>query len=86
MVISYVGFEDKEIKVSRSGRIGNIILNSGKSEMNDVVVVGYGTQKRGDITGAVSKFDAKNLKERPITRVDQAMIGQLAGVRCCTNQ
>ncbi len=81
LVISYVGFENKEIKISKSGRIGNITLSAEQSEMNDVVVVGYGTQKRGDITGAVSKFDAKNLKERPITRVDQAMIGQLAGVR-----
>ena len=49
--------------------------------MDEVVVIGYGTQKRKNVTGAVSTFDARKVEERPLLRVDQAMIGQLAGVR-----
>jgi TonB-linked SusC/RagA family outer membrane protein len=50
-------------------------------ELDEVIVVGYGTQKRSDITGAVAKMEGEGLTERPITRVDQALVGQMAGVR-----
>jgi TonB-linked SusC/RagA family outer membrane protein len=48
--------------------------------MENVVVIGYGTQKKRNVTGAVANFDARNLDERPVLRVDQALVGQLAGV------
>jgi TonB-linked SusC/RagA family outer membrane protein len=50
-------------------------------ELDEVIVVGYGTQKRSDITGAVAQMEGDGLAERPITRVDQALVGQMAGVR-----
>src|SRR5690606_3123531 len=47
----------------------------------EVVVIGYGTQRRSDVIAPVSKFDAEGLEERPLVRVDQALVGQMSGVR-----
>ncbi|WP_343555964.1 TonB-dependent receptor [Sphingobacterium sp.] len=52
-----------------------------QESLDEVVVIGYGTQKQKNLTAPVSKFKAENLDERPIARVDQALIGQIAGVR-----
>ncbi|MCB0608950.1 MAG: TonB-dependent receptor [Lewinella sp.] len=76
---SYVGFSTQELDINGRSAI-NCSLSSG-AVLDEVVVIGYGTQKRGDVTGAVAKFDAEKLTERPIARVDQALVGQLAGVR-----
>jgi len=54
---------------------------SKQEALDEVVVIGYGTQKRTNLIAPVSKFNAENLDERPIARVDQALIGQMSGVR-----
>lgn len=77
--ISYTGYTTEEIPVNGQSII-NVKLNSG-AIMEEVVVVGYGTQKRGDITGSVATMNTEQLDQRPLTRVDQALIGQMAGVR-----
>ena len=77
--ISYVGYQTKEVPVS-GAHLSISMTASGKS-MEDVVVIGYGTQKRRDVTAAVSTFDTKTIEEKPITRIDQAMIGQMPGVQ-----
>jgi TonB-linked SusC/RagA family outer membrane protein len=79
LVISYVGFQDKEVKVTGAA-LGSISLVKGDKSMEDVVVIGYGTQKRQNVTAAVATMDTKSISERPITRIDQAMIGQMPGV------
>ncbi|PHN03224.1 SusC/RagA family TonB-linked outer membrane protein [Flavilitoribacter nigricans] len=79
LVYSYTGYTPKEIEVAGQSVI-NVQLSSG-TILDEVVVIGYGTQKRADITGAVARFEAERLEERPIARVDQALVGQLAGVR-----
>ena len=81
LVISYVGFQDKEVNVGAANAPVNISMVKGDKSMDDVVVIGYGTQKRHDVTAAVATMDTKSLQERPITRIDQAMIGQMAGVQ-----
>src|SRR5438105_318646 len=66
---------------SGSGLPGvTIQLSASKSTLDDVVVIGYGTQKKRNVSGAVASFDASKLDERPVTRVDQALVGQMAGV------
>ena len=80
LVISYVGFADKEVTVAGKN-LGDISLAKGDKSMEDVVVIGYGTQKRANVTAAVSTMDTKSIQERPITRIDQAMIGQMPGVQ-----
>ncbi|GAB3905069.1 SusC/RagA family TonB-linked outer membrane protein [Mucilaginibacter boryungensis] len=74
-----VGYDTKEITVGGSSQI-NVTLTETNSQLNEVVVIGYGTQKRGNVTGAQATFKADNLNERAITRVDQALVGQMAGV------
>lgn len=58
--------------------------NNKTKEIEEVVIIAYGTQKKGEVTGAVGKVDAKSFKDRPITRVDQALTGQIAGVKTRT--
>jgi TonB-linked SusC/RagA family outer membrane protein len=80
LIFSFVGYSTQERNFTGSGAI-NVKLSEDSKSLDDVVVVGYGTQKRADITGAISSFNAEKLEERPITRVDQALVGQLAGVQ-----
>ncbi len=78
LVFSHLSFAEKTITVS--GNDGSVSLEKTSKQLDEVVVVGYGTQKRGNVTGAVSTLKNEILDERPITRVDQALVGQMAGV------
>lgn len=79
LVISSIGFADQEAGTANRTNF-TVLLQKSTNNLDEVVVVGYGTQKKRNVTGAVSNFDAKNLDERPILRVDQALVGQMAGV------
>jgi len=79
LVFTYVGYQPQEISV-RNQSVVNLTLGVSQKVMEDVVVIGYGTQKKKNVTGAVSKLRNDNFEERAITRVDQALVGQLAGV------
>lgn len=79
LVISHVSYPEQTINVS--GNEVSVTLQRVSQQMDEVVVIGYGTQKRRNVTGAVSSFDARKLEERPVLRVDQALVGQMAGVR-----
>src|SRR5258706_1626269 len=80
LLFSSVGYLDQEVPVKDQSVI-NLSLDVSQKTLSDVVVIGYGTQKRKNVTGAVSSFDARKLEERPVLRIDQALVGQLAGVR-----
>ncbi|MEO5998160.1 MAG: TonB-dependent receptor [Chitinophagaceae bacterium] len=80
LVISYIGFETREIKVNNLTNF-NIALEQSSNNLNDVVVVGYGTSKRKDLTGSVSSIDGDKIKDLAVTRVDQALMGKIAGVQ-----
>ncbi|RZM19310.1 MAG: SusC/RagA family TonB-linked outer membrane protein, partial [Pedobacter sp.] len=67
--------------VAANADVVNVSLAKSTKQMDDVIVVGYGTQKKKNITGAVATYNAEKLDERPVQRVDQALIGQLAGVQ-----
>jgi TonB-linked SusC/RagA family outer membrane protein len=79
LVFSFIGYASQEIAVT-SRTVINVTLIPNTKSLNEVVVIGYGTQKRGNVSGAVSTLKNENLDERAITRVDQALVGQLAGV------
>jgi len=79
LVFSFVGYVTQEVAVGGRG-IVNVSLVPNAKALNEVVVIGYGTQKRGNVTGALASMKNENLDERAITRVDQALVGQLAGV------
>ena len=80
LVFSYVGYQSQEMNVNNRSVI-NLALAPSQRVLEDVVIIGYGTQKKRNVTGAVSSFDARKLEERPLTRVDQALVGQMAGVQ-----
>jgi TonB-linked SusC/RagA family outer membrane protein len=76
---SAIGFISQEVEVGSKSTI-NITLNTDIQSLNEVVVVGYGTQKKSQLTGAISSINAKQLTEMPVTNVGQAMQGRIAGV------
>nr|WKN37309.1 TonB-dependent receptor [Tunicatimonas sp. TK19036] len=80
LVFSSVGFTSEEVAIGNQTVI-NVTLAPDIQALSEVVVVGYGTQKKADITGAIATMEAKSIEERPLARVDQALVGQMAGVR-----
>jgi TonB-dependent starch-binding outer membrane protein SusC len=80
LVISSVGFTTKDFPLNGETSVIVQLTNAKNTTLDDVVVIGYGTQKRRNVTAATASFDASKLDERPVTRVDQALVGQMAGV------
>ncbi len=77
--LSYVGYDNQEISVS-GGEV-SISLNVSTTNLNEVVVVGYGTKIKRDLTGSVSKVGAKELNNTPVTSFESALQGRAAGVQ-----
>lgn len=78
--ISFIGFETRQVTVGQSNVI-NIVLSAKDKSMEDIVVLGYGTQKRGDVTGAVSTVNVKQtLTARPIADVGRGLQGAVTGL------
>lgn len=80
LVFSFVGFNKKELVVGTSNTY-NVSLDAESASLSEVVVIGYGTQKKKLTSGAISGIKTENFTERPISRIDQGLIGQVAGVR-----
>src|SRR6185437_6079053 len=79
LIFSFVGKDSKEITVGDRSTI-NVSLTNSISTLNDVVVIGYGTVKRKDLTGAVASVSGKEIATAPVANVAQAMQGKLPGV------
>ena len=80
---SYVGFASKEVKIETA--IVKVVLNSSSVELDDVVVVAYGTQSRRTLTSSVSKVNTKDLENMSVTNVMDALKGKVAGARIYSN-
>ena len=78
--ISFVGFDTKSVTVGKNTTI-NVTLLESNNQLNEIVVVGYGTQKRSSVTGSVSKLKSEKIENAPVSRLDQAIQGKIAGVR-----
>ena len=79
LVYSSVGYNTQEVSVGTKGQI-NVALAADTKALTEVVVVGYGTQKKSQLTGAISSVTSKQITEMPITNLGQAMQGRVAGV------
>ncbi len=77
---SFIGFATKEVPFNGSG-IVDVTLEEDIRGLEEVVVVGYGTQRKTDVTGAVSAISTREFAEQPITRIDQVLQGRAAGVQ-----
>ena len=78
IVISYVGYQTQEIKWNGSPL--NVILKEDSKTLSEVVVVGYGTQKKANLSGSVATVDSKELENRPIQNVSSGLQGLMPGV------
>ncbi len=80
LIFSFLGFRSQELAIANRSKI-DVSLQFDEQQLDEVVVIGYGTQKKGDVTGAVATMETAQLSQRPLARVDQALVGQMAGVR-----
>ena len=79
LLFNYLGYQAQAYAVKGAATI-TITLQESPNTMNELVVIGYGTQKKSSVTGAVSKLKNDNLDEIPTSRLDNALIGKIAGV------
>lgn len=84
LVVSYVGMETQEVSVGSQSSVA-ISLKVTSSTMNDVVVIGYGTRRRADVTTSISSVSAKDIKDLPVAGIDQAIQGKVSGVTVTNN-
>ena len=80
LVFSYIGYKTQEINVAGKTTI-NAVLETDTAALDEVVVIGYGSVKKSDLTGSVVSIGGDDLKEQPISNVAEALTGRLAGVQ-----
>lgn len=85
LVYSHIGSNQKEITVGSRSTI-DVVLEQSASTLDDVVVIGYGTAKRKDLTGAIATISAKEITKAPVANVVEALTGRLAGVQVSTTE
>ncbi|MEO1438674.1 MAG: TonB-dependent receptor plug domain-containing protein, partial [Bacteroidota bacterium] len=83
LVFSYIGYSEQEIRVGDQTEI-NVALNEGE-DLDEVVVVGYGTVKREDVTGSITTITSKDFNQGVISSPEQLLQGRAAGVQVTTN-
>jgi len=76
LVISFIGYTSKEVEIRGSSPL-SILLENGSAQLNDIVVVGYGTQRKSDVTGSVSSVKLRDIEKTPSSRIDDALQGRL---------
>jgi TonB-linked SusC/RagA family outer membrane protein len=84
LTMSFIGFRVQDIPVNGRTSI-SVAMEEDVNTLNEIVVIGYGTQKRSDLTGAVGSVNEEKLKERPAASLNQALSGKIAGVQVNTN-
>lgn len=84
LVLTYVGYNRKVVRVNGQTAI-HIEMGVAATSLNQLVIVGYGTQKKGDLTGAIASLDAKNFDKGVNTSLDQLLKGKVAGVQVVQN-
>ncbi len=80
LVFSYIGFETKTVTIGNSSNL-NVSLHETASNLDEVLVIGYGTVKRKDVTGSVSRVDMVDLNKAPVRSFEEALAGRVAGVQ-----
>ena len=85
LVITSVGFAEQEIAIDNKSIVNISIVNS-TSALEDVVVIGYATVKKKDVTGSVAGINQKDIRSRPVDNALQAMQGKVAGVDITSNE
>ncbi len=84
LIVSYIGFETQEIPVNQQTTI-NITLQEDTQSLDEVVVVGYGTQKKADLTGAITTVKSEDITKTPAGAPMQSLQGKVAGLQVVTS-
>ena len=84
ITVSYIGYITKEIVVTDNSKL-TIQLEEDLAQLDEIVVIGYGTQRKKEVTGAVSVVSNATIEKLKPTRIEQALQGQVAGVNITTN-
>lgn len=84
LVVSYIGMKTQEVVVGDRTTL-NVVLQSADQNLDEVVVIGYGTAKRSDVTSSITTLKATELKDMPVAGVDQLLQGKAAGVTVTSN-
>jgi TonB-dependent SusC/RagA subfamily outer membrane receptor len=84
LTFSFLGYQTSEVEINGRAEI-NVQLVPRKSDLSEVVVVAFGTQKKADLTGAVDQVSGKDLQNRPVPNVGSALQGVMAGLNVTTN-
>ena len=85
LIFTYIGFKTKEQKIGNTNSY-NVALESENATLDEVVVVGYGTKKKKDLTGSIVSVGAEEIASRPVVNAVQAMQGKAAGVDISSNE
>ena len=85
VVVSYIGMKTKEINVSGKSQV-NVTLEDDATTLNDVVVIGYGSVKKKDLTGSVSTVNSETLQAVPVANASEALTGKMPGVQITTTE
>lgn len=78
LVFSFIGYKTKEVPIT--GQTVNVSLDEENNTLSEVIVVGYGTQNKRDVTGSIARVTAEDLKDKPLTTVESALQGKAPGV------
>ena len=84
LVFSYVGMDTQEVAVNGRSKI-DVTMKSSSVALDEIVVVGYGTQKKSDLTGSVASLTEEQMKQTIVTNADQMLQGKVAGVQVTQN-
>lgn len=84
LVFSFIGYENQEIAVNNQSEI-NVVMISDIADIDEVVVVGYGTQKKSVVTGSIARVDKEIIEKSRSSRIESALQGQTAGVVIMNN-
>jgi TonB-linked SusC/RagA family outer membrane protein len=82
--VTSLGYDPVSVD-AQAGKIVNIMMRPSTNQIDEVVVVGYGTTTRKDLTGAVSKVDVKDLQKAPVSNFEEALAGRVAGVQASSS-
>jgi hypothetical protein len=85
LVFSYIGFTPLEVPINGQTTISPVMAPDVRA-LSEVVVVGYGTQRKADVTGSIVSVQAEDIANRPVSNAEQALQGKAAGVLVTTNQ
>jgi TonB-linked SusC/RagA family outer membrane protein len=85
LVVSYIGMKSQEVAVKGQSKI-NVTLSDDTQALDEVVVIGYGTVQKKDLTGSVASVSAKQLEAVPVSSASEALTGKLAGVSITTTE